>query len=248
MGTRSRKTSNERRRPTKREGFFITFEGIEGCGKTTQCQRLALFLGREGYQVLVTREPGGTPFAERIRTLLLRDSTQKRGQEELTPACEAGLVIASRAQHVALKIVPALSQGLVVLCDRFSDSTLAYQGYGRGLNLENLHLFNDLAADSLAPDHTFLLDIPVKQGLTRRKRAKGENRIDKESFSFHNKVRRGFLALAQRHSERITVLDGRSSPEVIAGEVSTITQSLLTLKLKSQPRSLLHSDPNRVTA
>lgn len=239
---------SRRRRVTKIPGIFITFEGIEGCGKTTQCQRLALLLREEGYQVLVTREPGGTPFAERIRALLLKDSSSRILHEPLTPACEAGLVFASRAHHVTYKIIPALSQGLVVLCDRFSDSTLAYQGYGRGLDLEKLVVFNGLATNYLKPDHTFLFDIPVKQGLARRKKARGQNRIDKESISFHNKVRKGFLALAQMHSQRITVLDGGKSPDLIATKVLATTHSLITSKLKSQRRSHFHPHRTRVTA
>ncbi len=232
----------------KRPGLFITFEGIEGCGKTTQCQRLALLLRDEGYEVIITREPGGTSFAEKIRTLLLKDSSQKLLDEPLTPVCEAGLVFASRAHHVTHKIVPALSQGLVVLCDRFSDSTLAYQGYARGLDLEKLIAFNDLATNSLVPDHTFLFDIPAEQGLERKKKARGQNRIDKESLSFHNKVRRGFLALSKIHSERITVLDGRRSLEVIAEDVSAKTQSIITRKLKSQGTSFRIPHRPRVTA
>jgi dTMP kinase len=248
VNTRTLQTKKGGRPVAKRRGLFITFEGIEGSGKTTQCQRLALLLRREGYQVIVTREPGGTSFAEKIRTLLLRDSSHKLHHEHLTPACEASLVFASRAHHVTHKIVPALSQGLVVLCDRFSDSTLAYQGYGRGLDLEKLSVFNDLVANWLTPDHTFLFDIPVKQGLARRMKARGQNRIDKESLSFHDKVRRGFLALAHINSQRITILDGRRSPEVIASEVAATTHSIITLKLKSQRRSLLHPHRTRVTA
>ncbi len=233
---------------SKRQGLFITFEGIEGCGKTTQCQRLALLLRREGYQVMVTREPGGTSFAEKIRTLLLKDSSPKRDHEPLTPACEAGLVFASRAHHITHKIVPALSQGIVVLCDRFSDSTLAYQGYGRGMDLKKLIIFNDLVTNFLTPDHTFVLDIPVKQGLARRKKARGQNRIDKESLSFHNKVRRGFLALAQRHPQRITVLDGSKSPEAIATAVSARIHSLINMKLKSKRKFDLRPHRTLVTA
>jgi dTMP kinase len=248
MKPRPIQTGKGKRPATKRKGLFITFEGIEGCGKTTQCQRLAFILRREGYQVMVTREPGGTLFAEKIRALLLGDSTQKLPHEPLTPACEAGLVFASRAHHVTHKIVPALSQGMVVLCDRFSDSTLAYQGYGRGLDLEKLIVFNDLVTNWLAPDHTFLFDLPAKQGLARRKKARGQNRIDKESLSFHNKVRRGFLALSQVNSQRITVLDGRRSPEVIATEISATTHSLIALKLKSQRKSILIPHRTRVTA
>ena len=240
MKSRPIQTRKGRNLAPKRKGLFITFEGIEGCGKTTQCQHLALLLRREGYQVMVTREPGGTVFAEKIRTLLLRESTQNIHQEPLTPACEAGLVFASRAHHITHKIIPALTQGLVVLCDRFSDSTFAYQGYGRGLSLEKLILFNNLVTNSLIPDHTFLLDIPVKQGLARRKRARTQNRIDKEALSFHNKVRRGFLALAEVNSQRITVLDGRRTPEDIATDVSAKTHSLIALKLKSQLRINLH--------
>ena len=248
MKTKAIQHRNGSQPVVKRPGLFITFEGIEGCGKTTQCQRLALLLRGEGYEVLVTREPGGTSFAEKIRTLLLKDSSPKLLDEPLTPACEASLVFASRAHHVTHKIIPALSRGLVVLCDRFSDSTFAYQGYGRGLDLEKLIIFNDLATNRLIPDHTYLFDIPVKQGLARRKKARGENRIDKESLSFHNKVRKGFLALAHMHSQRITVLDGRRSPEIISTEVSASIHTLITLKLKSQRNSIHPPHRTRVTA
>ena len=226
----------------------MTFEGIEGSGKTTQCQRLAHLLRDEGYQVIVTREPGGTSFGEKIRTLLLRNISQNLPHDQLTPACEAALVFASRAHHVTHKMVPALSQGLIVLCDRFSDSTLAYQGYGRGLDLKKLRIFNDLVTDRLTPDHTYLLDIPVKQGLARRRKTRSQNRLDQESHSFHGRVRRGFLALAKLNSQRITVLDGRKSPEAIAAEVAATAHSIIRLKRRSRPGSLLHRHRTPVTA
>ena len=235
-----RNQNGKRRSPhAKTRGVFISFEGIEGCGKTTQAQRLARLLQGEGMKILETREPGGTPFAEEIRNLLLKDILPKHRNEWVTPPCEAALIFASRAHHVTYRIRPALSQGLVVLCDRFSDSTLAYQGYGRGLDLKDLIHFNDFSTDQLSPDHTFLFDLPVKQGLARRRRASKQNRLDKESVSFHERVRRGFLDLARKHPTRITVLDGRKSPEAIATEVAATTHSIINLKMKPRVKTNL---------
>ncbi|GIW54423.1 MAG: thymidylate kinase [Nitrospiraceae bacterium] len=204
-------------------GIFITVEGVEGSGKTTQVQRLARLLRKEGYRVLETREPGGTPLAESIRRILLHSTA-----ERMDPRCEALLILAARSQHVARVIKPALDRGLVVLCDRFFDSTLAYQGYGRGLDVGVLRRLNRFATEGLEPDLSLLFDLPVGAGLARRRRNKLEqNRLDRESRRFHNAVRRGFLELASRAPRRIVVLDGTKSAETLADEVAAIVRRFL---------------------
>ncbi|MBI4400567.1 MAG: dTMP kinase [Nitrospirae bacterium] len=204
-------------------GILITFEGVEGSGKTTQCHRLAKLLREDGYRVVETREPGGTPLAERIRAVLLGSSA-----EPIAPECEASLILAARSQHVAQVIAPALREGAVVLCDRFSDSTLAYQGYGRGLNVRVLQSLNRFATGGLTPDLTLLFDIPVATGLARRRQAEMEqNRLDRETQRFHERVRRGFLALAAHDPRRIKVLNGRADPDTIATQVATIMRRFL---------------------
>ena len=208
-------------------GLFITFEGIEGSGKTTQCRRLAATLISNGFSVLETREPGGTPCAETIRSLLLDHVTTSRHPEPLTPECETALVLAARSQHVTHTIMPALSKGVIVLCDRFSDSTLAYQGAGRKRDIDLLRDFNNFVTNGLTPDLTFLFDLPIKQGLARRQRAKNQNRIDKESQAFHNRVRKGFLRLASLSPKRIVILDARARPEDLAQLIKIKVSRLL---------------------
>lgn len=206
----------------RRRGVLITFEGMEGSGKTTQCHRLAKLLREEGHRVVETREPGGTPLAERIREILLGSSDQPA--EPMTPECEACLVLACRSQHRMAVIEPALKEGAVVLCDRFSDSTLAYQGYGRGLDLATLRRLDRVATQGLIPDLTLLFDVPVPIGLARRRRESDLNRLDREASRFHERVRRGFLALAARHPRRIKVLDGRADPDRITGETAALVR------------------------
>lgn len=212
-----------------RLGLLITFEGVEGSGKSTQCARLAKLLREEGYRVLETREPGGTPFAERIRTILLAPHSVSSPPEPIDPRCEAHLILACRSQHMAQVIEPALREGSVVLCDRFVDSTLAYQGYGRGLDVSALLSLNRFAAGGLMPDLTLLFDVPVSTGLTRRRREHGTelNRLDREARRFHERVRKGFLDLARRYSRRIKVLDGKPDPETVAAQVAAIVHRFL---------------------
>ncbi len=233
-----RKTGNVRIGPASqsrtRKGVFLTFEGIEGSGKTTQSQRLATTLRAMGYSVLETREPGGTPVAERIRTLLLENVPKNRKQEILTPECETALVLAARSQHMTHQILPALSKGMIVLCDRFSDSTLAYQGFGRKLDVELLQTFNHFVTQGLDPDLTFLFDLPTTQGLARRARSKHQNRLDRETQAFHRRVRRGFLDLATEHSERIIVINGRNSSDHIALTIENIFTTFLRAKRVSK--------------
>ncbi|WP_298436002.1 dTMP kinase [Geobacter sp.] len=209
-------------------GFFITFEGIEGCGKTTQIRRAAEWLSAEGYEVVVTREPGGCPIADAIRAILLdaRNSS-------MVPLAELLLYAAARAQHVAEVIAPALVAGKVVLCDRFTDSTLTYQGYGRGLDRELIGHLNTLAAGDVQPDLTVILDCPVELGLSRAMAringttAAREERFEQESRLFHERIRDGFLALAAAAPTRFVVVDGSRGIE----ETGAAIRKLLTRRL-----------------
>lgn len=217
------------------QGVFITLEGIEGSGKTTQCARLAKFLREQGYRVVETREPGGTPIAERIRDLLLGLSSTRpqpavtSATDPLTPQCEAALIFAARSQHVAEVIKPALREGAVVLCDRFSDSTLAYQGYARGLPLRAIRTMNGFATNGLTPDLTLLFDLPVAVGLARRRQqGASQNRLDRESVRFHERVRNGFLKLHTRFPVRIRLLDARLDPDTVADQAAMIVHKCLT--------------------
>jgi len=199
------------------KGVFITFEGPDGAGKTTQLNLLAAYLKKEGYKVLSTREPGGTPLAEGIRSLLLSP-----WGEEIYGLTEVFLYAASRVQHVREKILPALAEGKIVLCDRFTDSTLAYQGYGRGMELEFLHRLNHLATGGLKPALTLLLDLPPEEGLRRGKKGKEgmvRDRLEEEDLDFHHRVREGFLDLARQEPERIKIIDARQPVEKVFAEV-----------------------------
>lgn len=191
-------------------GLFVTFEGGEGTGKSTQIARLAGRLRARGIDPVITREPGGTPLAEGIRELLL-DAGRAPG-----PLAEAFLMEAARADLVAQVIRPALAGGRVVLCDRYDDSTLAYQGGGRGLDPAMLRGWNRAATGGLTPDLTLLLDLDPAAGLGRRAGAAGEpNRLDREPREFHARVRDGYLALARAEPARFLVLDASLPPEAL---------------------------------
>ena len=181
-----------------------------------------------GYRVLETREPGGTPFAERTRELLLHPLPKKTRGETWTPTSEACLIFACRSQHLAFTVCPALQSGMIVLCDRYADSTLAYQGYGRGLSLEELKRFQQFISHGLIPDKTFLFDLPVKIGLARRRKAKDVNRLDLETLAFHDRVRKGFLKLAKEHPGRSITLKGQVSMDTLATQVLRNVEPLLT--------------------
>ena len=216
-------------RKKRRDGILITFEGVEGSGKTTQLRRLATLLRQNGYRVVETREPGGTSVAERIREVLLSAPGKPSATEPMTAACEAHLILAARSQHVTHVIEPALQAGSIVLCDRFSDSTFAYQGYGRGLNLDMLQDMNRLATGGLEPDLTLLFEIPVAIGLARRRKfATEQNRLDHEAHEFHEKVRRGFLALAAHEPARIKKIDGLPHPETVTVGITAVVRTFLT--------------------
>lgn len=189
------------------KGCFITFEGAEGSGKSTQIRRAVTFLKKKRRRVVMLREPGGTRISEAIRGVLL-----DKHLKEMMPVTELLLYLAARAQIVREKILPALRQGKIVICDRFEDSTLAYQGYGRGLPLQAIGQASRLVRGHLRPDLTFVLDIDVARGLKRGGR---HDRIEREALSFHQRVRRGFLAIARKDPRRIMVLDtSRSVDEV----------------------------------
>ena len=200
-------------------GQFITFEGIDGSGKTTQMRLLVRRLQTQGRDVLEAVEPGGTAVGRQIRRILLDAANQ-----DLRPTTELLLYFASRAQNVEQCIVPALAAGQIVVCDRFTDSTLAYQGYARGLGAETVLALDRIACRGLAPDLTLLIDLDLDTALARaHKRNTGgatdETRMDDQSREFHQKVRNAYLALAKQHAGRFRVIDGRGTPEEIAGRV-----------------------------
>src|SRR5580658_9692173 len=189
-------------------GRFITFEGIDGCGKTTQFRMLAQWLRDRGMDVVETVEPGGTEIGRHIRKILLDPASA-----DIEPRTELLLYFASRAQNVDQVIRPALDAGRIVLCDRFTDSTLVYQGCGRGLDTDVVRDLDRIACRGLKPDMTFLIDIDLETSLARAKRRNervgpSESRIDEESAAFHERVRQGYLALAKAETDRIVVIDG----------------------------------------
>ncbi len=183
-------------------GIFISIEGIEGAGKSTIVKRLAKAIRSRGLEVVETFEPGDTEAGARIRQILL--DPELKG---LSPLTELLLYFADRAEHVQKVIKPALKEGKVVLCDRFMDSTFAYQGYGRGLDLEALYRLNEIATGGLKPDLTVLLDLDVKTGLGRNRKTGKDDRFEQESLEFHQRVREGFLELARKEPERFVVVD-----------------------------------------
>ncbi len=181
-----------------------------------------------------TREPGGTPVAEHIREVFLRPARELRTVDPLVPECEVALILAARSQHVADRLLPALEHGAVVICDRFSDSTLAYQGYGRGLPLPELRSLTRWAAKGLTPDATFLFDLPVSQGLRRRLNSTDVNRLDHETAAFHQRVRKGFLSLAQQAPRRIHKINAGRPAQTIAKQLIRLIAPLLEQGLKKQ--------------
>lgn len=198
--------------------MFITLEGIEGSGKSTLMRAVTAHLEAKGRTVTTTLEPGAGKFGAAIRRILLDPANT-----DLSPMSELFLYLADRAQHVAECIQPALTRGEVVLCDRFVDSTVAYQGYGRGLDVDMLHKLNAVAVGGVMPDLTLLLDLPVETGLGRalsRNAEDGsderEGRFEAESLAFHTRVRDGYLALAERFPERIKIVDASLLPDDVA--------------------------------
>jgi len=208
-------------------GKFITFEGPEGGGKSTQIQALAEWLRRQGKTVVTTREPGGTRLAELIRGLVREEM-----DDPPVTRCEVLLFLAARAQVVSQVIRPALARGDWVLCDRFADSTFAYQGYGRGIDVRLLRNFNDFATEGLVPDMTILLDVPPevsRERLAARQAATAAtgDRIETAGEMFHRRLREGFFELAQEEPERFVVIDAARSVDMVTASVQTATLRLL---------------------
>ncbi len=206
-------------------GFFITFEGPDGSGKTSQLKLVVPWLEVQGVPLVITREPGGTPIGEEIRKLV-----HDTRHTEMASEAEILLYSASRAQHVAEIILPALQAGKVVLCDRFYDSTYAYQGYGRGLSMDALQMITKFATQNLTPDLTLYFDIPPEIGIQRRERG-GEvlNRLDRETLEFHHRARKGYLALIEANPGRWRMIDASGTPEEVHNTVKNILKQALTL-------------------
>lgn len=209
-------------------GKFVTFEGPDGAGKTTQLKMLGARLVSLGLAVSYTREPGGTRISEEIRKLLLDPANREMGSRT-----EALLYAAARSQHVEEFIRPEVAAGKIVLCDRFTDSTIAYQGYGRGIDLAFLEELNKMATAGIVPDLTFILDIDPGQGINRisEKRAvatgEGKDRIESENLSFHSRVRTGFLELARRDKVRCQVIDAAMGRDEIHHEIFRLMSEVL---------------------
>jgi dTMP kinase len=211
--------------------LFITFEGVEGSGKTTQIQRLKKYLTQKGIPCKVTREPGGSSIGEKIRKILLNPDHRK-----MVPTSELLLYEAARAQHVKEVIKPFLRKGGVVLCDRFSDATVAYQGHGRRIDLKWIERLNRLASQGIRPDVTFLLDCPsdvgLKRALQRNRMLKQEKegRFEKEEIQFHRQVRKGYLDIARKEPHRVKVIDTREGEDRVFAKIRKIVDNLLGVK------------------
>lgn len=218
---------------SKRRGKFITFEGLDGCGKSTQLEKLAGVLRVEGLDVLITREPGGTPIGDRIRAVLLDSRT-----EGLNPWTELALMFASRAQQVQENILPALDAGRFVLCDRFTDSSEAYQGGGRKLGSEPVRALHRVLCAGLQPDLTILMDSDVAASVARARRRNrsrtdqnevDENRFEQENRAFFERVHEAYLAIARREPDRVVVVDARRPIEIVHQDIVAAVKNRLRL-------------------
>jgi dTMP kinase len=199
-----------------KKGLFITFEGCEGSGKTTQAELLFAHLQGSGYECVLTHEPGGTVLSEKIREILLHAS-----HTSMKPLTELFLYLASRAQHTEEVILPALARDCIVISDRYADSSLAYQGIARELSTELVQQLNDVATRKTNPDLTFLIDIEPAMGLSR---LEGKDRIENEEIQFHTRVRNAYLGIAAQAADRIRIIDGNREKEEIAREILEITK------------------------
>lgn len=212
----------------RRRGLFVTFEGIEGSGKTTQIERLADRLRQAGEAIVITREPGGSPLGRRLRTLLLGEDVGR-----IDPQAELLLYVADRAQHLREVVEPALAAGTNVLCDRFVDATLAYQGYARGIDLELIRMLHRSPPLDRRPDRTMLLDLDPAVGLDRARRrnedlglAPTEGRFEREALEFHTRVRDGYLDLAEAEPFRFRIVDAEGSTESVEARIADLLSDL----------------------
>ena len=213
-------------RPDGPRGRLITLEGVEGAGKSTQVETLRAWLAARGVSVLATAEPDGTPLGAHLRRVL--------GEvDRVTPLTEALLFAASRAEHVQRVIRPALAAGQVVLCDRYVDSTVAYQGYGRGVSLETIAQLNRVATEGCLPDLTLVLDLDVAEGLRRVRARRGAlaacDPFERLAIEFHERVRKGYWAIRDREPERVTVVDADRAPAIVAADLARIVAERLGL-------------------
>ncbi len=201
-------------------GRFITFEGSEGSGKSTQINLIRKYLRKKNKEVLFLREPGGVKISEKIRRILLDVKNEKMGDE-----CEMLLYMAARAQMVEEKVLPSLKKGSIVLCDRFLDSTMAYQGYGNGMDANFIKRVGQFVTKGIQPDLTIIFDIGVKKGLLRLNRAK--DRIEQRALAYHNRVRKGYLAIAKKEPKRIKVIKVNASKEAVHKDVCCFVERIL---------------------
>lgn len=209
--------------------MFITLEGIEGSGKTTQIRQLSAYIEATGYRCVTTREPGGTSIGDKIRAILLNPENN-----DLSPISELLLYMADRAQHLNSLIKPALDVGKIVLCDRYFDATVVYQGIARGLDTELIYSLHRLLFEDLKPEVTFLLDLPPSVGLARAWkqiddgiRSGGESRFEEETLAFHEKVRAGYLELARLEADRFTVIDATQDEKQVQMDIREVLSSVL---------------------
>ena len=200
------------------QGLFITFEGPDGCGKTTQMNLLANYFENIGKKVVLTREPGGKGLGEKVREILLNY------EGDVSDRCESFLFLADRAQNIDIIVTPAVQRGEIVLCDRHIDSTVAYQGYGRGLDIKEINMLNNLATNGKKPDLTFVFDVDVETSMKRV--GKEKDRMESAGIDFHNRVRNGYLELAKQEPKRIKVIDATKSIEEIHQKVVEIIKTL----------------------
>ena len=212
-------------------GLLITLEGGEGAGKTTQARKLNDYLASLGKTVVLTREPGGTPEAEKIRDLVV----QREGGN-WTPAVECALFFAARQMHIEDLIKPQIRHGSIVICDRFTDSTRAYQGYGHGFDLEKIEILNDLMINKFEPDLTFIFDLPVKLGIERSMRVKTnstglestEDKFEKLDIEFHERMRQGYLKIAAANPHRCHLINASKTPDAIFEDIKSVVDKVLS--------------------
>lgn len=201
------------------KGLFITLEGADGCGKTTQLNLLKEYLTSRGYEIVVTREPGGKGLGEKLREILLNYDG------EVSDRCEAFLYLADRAQNIDTIIKPAINSGKIVLCDRHTDSSVAYQGYGREQNIDNINMLNELAVNGVHPDLTIVFDIDTETSMARVGAEK--DRLESAGIEFHKRVRNGYLEIAKKNPQRIKVVDASQTIEDVQRDVIKIIEEVL---------------------